>query len=150
MKIDNLINYYKSIEKPTNPSILIFSSLLFITNTITAIYKNYFIYSYLFLFLTITSLTYHSTYNFYTKCIDQFAVLLIVLYGGFMMYNKKNTDNFFICITILTFFIFCAFLYVYGYFTKKYCFTPDYNVSEKYHFILHMISMIGHHFIIFL
>ena len=44
-------------------NILIFTSLIFITNVILALYKKKYIYSFLFLFLTISSVIVHCDYS---------------------------------------------------------------------------------------
>lgn len=65
-------------------SILIFSSFIFITNVLSTLYKNYYIYSFLFVCLTITSITFHYNTNIYTNILDKIFVLAIVLYGGYV------------------------------------------------------------------
>lgn len=52
------------------------SSLIFTTNIITAyLYRQYYIYSYLFAVLTSTSLLFHSNPNIYTNIIDKCAIV---------------------------------------------------------------------------
>ena len=140
---NNLI-YYKK------PSILIYSSLFFITNAITAFYNAYYLYSFLFCILTTTSLIVHNKDNIYTNTIDKIAVLSIVLYGAYMLYNKININKCVNCFIIIIKFLLCIYFYIYGFFSKKYCFCDEKNISEKYHFMLHFIGSVGHHFIIFL
>jgi aminopeptidase-like protein len=74
-------------------SILIFSSLLFITNVLSAFYKKYYIYCFLFLGLTITSIMYHYNKNSYSSVIDKVFVLAVVLYGGYMLYVKTASHT---------------------------------------------------------
>jgi hypothetical protein len=131
-------------------SILLFSSLIFITNIITTYYKEYNLYSFLFLILTITSVVVHSNDNIYTNLIDKFAVSCVVVYGAYILLNKANLERFANVFIIVALFLITIFLYVYGYFTKKYCFCNEISSAEKYHCALHIISSIGHHFIIFL
>jgi hypothetical protein len=131
-------------------SILLFSSLIFITNIMTTYYKEYNLYSFLFLILTITSLVVHSNDNIYTNLIDKFAVSCVVVYGAYILLNKANLERFANVFIIVALFLITIFLYVYGYFTKKYCFCNEISTAEKYHCALHIISSIGHHFIIFL
>lgn len=75
------------------PSILLYSSLFFITNAIAAFFYKYYLYSFLFLILTITSLIVHTNDNMYTNIIDKIAVIAIVLYGTYMLYNKINISK---------------------------------------------------------
>lgn len=127
----------------------IISSFIFFTNVITTyLYKKYYIYSYLFAALTSTSLLFHSNPNIYTNIIDKCAIVAIVLYGGFMLYNKITIDNLHKVILIIASFISVLVLFFYGYYNKKYCYDPKY--SNHYHCLLHFISSLGHHFIIFL
>jgi hypothetical protein len=128
--------------------ILFFSSLFFITNMITAYWFEYYLYSFLFCMLTITSVIYHTNKNIYTNIIDKIAILAIVLYGAYILYHKKvlltKTQ---IGIVVLSFLL-CIFMFFYGYCTNKYCYDPD--KGDQYHSLLHLISSIGHHLIIFL
>jgi hypothetical protein len=127
----------------------IISSFIFFTNVITTyLYKKYYIYSYLFATLTATSLLFHSNPNIYTNIIDKCAIVAIVLYGGLMLYNKITIDNLHKVILIIASFISVLVLFFYGYYNKKYCY--DINYSNHYHCLLHFISSVGHHFIIFL
>jgi hypothetical protein len=64
--------------------------------------------------------------------------------------NKINTEKWLNCFMIIITFLLCIYLYIYGFIVKKYCFYHDKCIAEKYHFIMHLISSIGHHLIIFL
>lgn len=131
-------------------NLLIYSSLIFITNAITACYKKYYIYSLFFVCLIITSFIFHSNNNIYTNILDKFAILAIVIYASYILYNKIYTDKHILVILILITFILSIFLFYYGYCTNSYCYDPDKCIGDKYHCLLHFISSIGHHFIIFL
>jgi aminopeptidase-like protein len=135
-------------------SILIFSSLLFITNVLSAFYKKYYIYCFLFLGLTITSIMYHYNKNSYSSVIDKVFVLAVVLYGGYMLYVKTayhtHTHTHIMSGVILLTFFSCLILFCYGYLVNDYCYHPDKNVGNMFHGILHIISSLGHHLIIFL
>ena len=127
----------------------IISSFIFFTNVITTyLYKKYYNYSMLFFNLTLTSLLFHSNPNIYTNIIDKFAIVSVVTYGGFVLYNKITIDNLRTVILICSSFISVLVLFFYGYYNKKYCYDPTYGIH--YHCLLHFISSIGHHFIIFL
>ena len=130
---------------------LVMSSFIFITNSLTAYYFGYYLYSALFLFLTITSVIVHTENNYCTNIIDKFAVGFIVLYGGYMLSNKltENTDIFYFSAIIITFLV-SAYLYVYGFITGQYCFCSEVDKQNMYHTIMHMISSFGHHLVIFL
>jgi hypothetical protein len=134
----------------TIPSILLLSSCIFITNAITAMYKNYHIYSALFVLLTLTSLLFHSYKNIYTLALDILAVCSIVLYGSLVLRNNSSTHNYLYQIIIVSLFLTVVFLFFYGYLTQNYCYHKDKTVSDTYHCLLHILSSIGHHFVIFL
>ena len=89
------------------PSILLLSSLFFVTNIITAYINEQYVYSFLFCILTITSLIVHYKNNYYTNIIDKIAVLSIVLYGGYMLCNKININEWCKCFVIIVAFLLC-------------------------------------------
>ena len=131
------------------PNILIVSSLLFITNAVSALYKKYYVYSFLFGYLTLSSLLFHTSNTIYTNIIDKCCITAIVVYGGYMLYNKttKNQINLFL---IVLSFLGCIFFFFYGYYVNEYCYHPDKYVGDTFHCMLHLISSFGHHLIIFL
>jgi len=144
-------NYNANKDKYIQPSrILLLSSLFFITNMVTAFLNEHYLYSFLFGILTTTSVTVHYNDNVYTNIIDKIAVLSIVLYGGYVFYNKINTNKWMNFFAIIITFLLCIYLYIYGFIVKQYCFCDEKCVAQRYHFVMHMISSIGHHFIIFL
>ena len=116
----------------------------------TAFFTEQYLYSVLFFILTLTSLIVHYNDNFYTNIIDKIAISAIVSYGTYILYNKLNDNNRINCTIIIVLFLACIFLYCYGFITKQYCFCDERCIAQKYHFIMHIISSIGHHFIIFL
>lgn len=139
-------------------SICVYSSLIFVTNVFWALYYNHYLYSFLFLCLTITSIIHHTYNTVYTGIIDKIPVYAIILYGGFIFYNKyiitnikDNTNSSITNIKaalIVSAFLSVVFLYTYGYLTDNYSFHPSHSVSQMYHSLIHIISSIGHHFII--
>jgi hypothetical protein len=135
-------------ESNSKCSLCVYSSLIFLTNVILALYYNHYLYAFLFLCLTITSVFHHTYNTFYTSIIDKIFVYSIIFYGGYIFYNKYNDIDLIKSILIVTTFLLVVFLYAYGYLTADYSFHPSPNVSEMYHSWLHIISSIGHHFII--
>ena len=134
---------HKKIDVP------FYTALFFITNMVTAFYREYYTYAALFLVLTITSLFAHSSDNVYANIIDKFAVFLIVTYGGYILYNKLSRDKICIIIGAIISFLLVIILYVYGNFKKCFCFHPDECKAKRCHGLLHFISSLGHHLIIF-
>ena len=134
-------------------SICVYSSLIFLTNIFLALYYDHYFYAFLFLCLTITSLVHHTYNTFYTGIIDKIPVYAVIFYGGYIFYSKYlkdiiNIKNIVKPLIIVSTFLSVVFLYGYGYLTDNYSFHPSYSVSQMYHSLLHIISSIGHHFII--
>lgn len=140
----------KKRKKSKSTNLLLFTSLFFITNSIAALYKQYYLYSFLFGVLTITSLIVHSNNNIYANIIDKIGVAAVILYGSYLLYNKFIIDNYHMALIIVALFIGCNILYIYGYMYKQYCFHSQKCIANNYHGLLHLIASIGHHFIIFM
>jgi hypothetical protein len=126
-----------------------FSSFFFLTNAIVAYIYEYYFYAMSFLSLTITSIIVHTNYNIYTNIIDKIAIFSIFSYGLFLFVVKVYTNDTFYehIMSVIIFLTFAAtvYLYIYGYYTKSYCFCEDVNVGNLYHSLQHFISSIGHH-----
>jgi hypothetical protein len=139
-------------RKPKNHipenNILFFSSFIFITNAITAYYKNDIPYCILFASLTATSLTVHTNDNFYTNTLDKIVIGSIFLYGAYRLINKisPETHLFTLFLIVLTF-LSNILLYLYGYYSNQFCFHPQKYIADQYHYYLHVLGSIGHHLI---
>ena len=148
-------------NKPKYPG-LVFSSLIFITNVLTAYYKRDYIYSSLFFSLTVTSILFHSKPNIYLNIIDKISIFSIFLYGSYQLSNKisqqisqpitigntiGNTGQ---ILLIVASFLATFYLYIYGYWFQKYCFHENPQIGDQYHSLVHLIGSIGHHLILFL
>lgn len=143
------IKHNKRGKKHTKPFILFWSSLIFVTNMIHAFISGLYFYSLLFACLTISSLVVHTKNNWLTNSIDKIIIGLIVMYGGYRMWNRRSTmfrSVLLLTICFLTF-LFCVWVYVYGQFTGQYCFSSD---SDNWHASMHCISSFGHHIIMLL
>ena len=134
------------------------SSFLFSINSIVAYSINEEVYCILFFALFITSLIVHTKNTIFTNLIDKISILGVVLYGGYLFFNKLNyllysktvyeTPIFifkiFLSSFIITTFISTIYLYCYGYYCKDYCFYHDKVIADIYHSLLHLISFLGH------
>lgn len=155
--IENDIIEKNNIISKNNDILLVYSSFIFTTNIITAFYMNYYLYAILFSILTITSVIHHSkffykNYYIYSKILDRFAVFCVIIYGGIILYNKiiiKGYSHIILNLSIVICFLLVGYLYTYGYYVNEYCFDKDYCIQNNYHALLHIISSIGHHLIIF-
>ena len=127
-----------------------YSSMFFAINVTVNYLYGYFVYSALFAFLLSTSIIHHSTKTFYTYVVDKLAIICVVLYGGYLFYQKKWTDNIILASGIILTFLSTIYLYYYGYTCDQYCFAPDKCESDWYHGLMHLISSVGHLMIVFL
>ena len=132
----------------------IYSSFVFLTNVVAGIYFKQYLYAFLFLFLTYTSIVHHSSRTPLTNILDKIALYFIIFYGGYKFYtNVKNQDQIYLknilkYIFIVTTFISVVYLYLYGYLTNNYVFHPEYKIAQLYHVLMHLVSSFGHHIII--
>lgn len=132
-----------------NINFLYLTSCLFITDIISAFYYKYYLYGFLFIFLTITSICVHSDNRIFNdithkmNILDKFMVGSVILYGGYVLYTKFNKNLIFNIIIISTF-ISCIFLYFYG------CFHTNPQIAIIYHYLLHILASAGHNLIILL
>jgi hypothetical protein len=135
-------------------NMLVYTSLIYLTNALTAMYQQYYLYSIFFLNLTISSIFFHSNNTLFRNVVDKICILCIVVYGGYLLYSKvhkpMDVNNALWIAIILATVSYCIFAFFFGYATNKYCFDCDENTSQLYHGLLHMISSFGHHLIIFL
>ena len=117
--------------------ITFYSAFFFLTNVLTCIYFREYVYALLFFILFGTSILVHGfIWNIYTNALDKLAILMVVLYGGYKMYKKCDPTT----ISLLTLFInicFIATIYIYKHYTIN------------LHILLHLVSSIGHHLILF-
>ena len=120
---------------------LLYTSLLFISNGLHAFYKKRFLYSFLFIFLSFTSVLFYSFPNIYTNLFDKLAILFVVSYGAYLFSFKTPFKQFVISLT----FLFTILFFFFGYLTQSFCYGPDGN---HYHAALHVISSLGHHLIL--
>ena len=131
--------------RPSNPY-CVYSSYIFLTNTITAFLFDYNVYATIFFLLFVTSFTYHSHKNIYTNVLDKMAILAVVLYGGHMFFQKcylSNIESIMKAIVVVAAFIFIIIIHYHNR-------TSNDDTSQFLHCIIHTISSIGHHIIIFM
>jgi len=131
-------------------SILILSSLFFLSNVFFGICYDEYIYSILFFFLTMTSLFCHYYRNYLFNILDKIAILFVIIYGAYRLLIKFENTNFLTLSSILSSFFVVIYLYIYGFIYNKLCFDSNIHTANNYHFFLHLISCIGHNLIIFL
>jgi len=144
---------YELIESYELPSVkCCYSSLLFITNVIVCYYYKYYLYSLLFAGLTISSVIHHSHKTFLSYSIDKFFVFSVVGYGSYVFFNKifENIFNIYYAIIVVITFLGTIILYYYGSLKGCFVFGKDINECDKWHQLLHLLSSLGHHFIIFM
>jgi cation transport ATPase len=146
---------YTNITNQCNYCIL--SSFIFLTNVLAGLYFKQYLYAFLFLLLTLTSIIHHSSKTKLTNLLDKIALYCIIFYGGYKFYehytNTTKTSQFDIktitkYVLIVATFLSVVYLYSYGYLTNNYVFHSEYKTSQLYHCLMHIISSLGHHIII--
>ena len=117
------------------------SSLIFLTNALHGIIRGAYMYSTVFIALTISSVILHATNNRYTTIfwIDQIAILSVFLVGFHYLFRINNILKILAVITFTCVII----MYYYGYLTESLCFDNTYG--NMYHSCIHLIGSIGHH-----
>ena len=148
-------NIIENIEEETNPkNSCFYSSIIFITNSVLALYYNYLVYSILFFILLITSLIVHSNNNIYALVIDKITIFAIAFYGGYLFFEKckhiNSTSQIILAIITVYTFLATIYLYYYGYINNTYCYHPDKDIGNLYHSLLHAIASVGHNIIVIL
>jgi hypothetical protein len=130
--------------------LLIFTSFIFLTNVLSAGICQHYLYSFLFALLTLTSVVYHWTRNIYTNILDKIGIFLVVFYGTYNLHKKTHAYKFVFVTLVVFLFLVTNMLYIYGYFTKQFCFHRKLCIGNKYHSLVHCISSLAHHLIIFM
>jgi len=84
--------------------------------------------------------------------VDKIPIVGIVTTGGSMFVQKTREmelyDKMYYKIGAVTSFLLVLYLFYGGYLQTAYCFDPDEQIANTYHFLLHVVSCIGHHMII--
>lgn len=126
------------------------SSLVLITNVIIGVFmKNYF-YAFLFALLTMTSLAIHSGDPLILNILDKQIIFAVFLHGLYCLYSTPVRGKYLLRICIVFTFLFCIWVYCYGYICNTGCFNPNPEISNRWHSIMHVIGTIGHSMIMFL
>ena len=138
------------------------TSLVFLTNFLHNTWKKEYPYAWLFLLLTIISIFYHSKifyeypnvpelfgYSMHSiiEILDKIVILSVVIYGFILICKTIKVNE--ISYTPIISFLSICYLYIGGYFQNKYCFDPNIKVADISHGILHILSSIGHHVIMY-
>ena len=126
-----------------------YSSFVFLSNVLLALYYEYYLYALLFTILIITSTLYHSHYTAVTTVIDKITIYCVVFYGGYLFYKKLiNSDftakHYLMSFLIVSTFLSNIFLYYYGYLYDCLCFSSEKCSSEWTHSLLHCLGSFGH------
>lgn len=126
----------------------LYTSIFFLTNSVTTFYFGYMTYSILFFLLFITSVLVRLYRSEATFLLDKTFVNLVTLYGGYILYTKLPLINPVVIFLIISTFLVTLFLFYYGYMTRSFCYDDDKIVANTYHSLLHTIASIGHHLIV--
>ena len=142
--MDNVESNDDEIKNEGINNVNVYSSFIFILNVLVAFYKSYYLYAFLFLCLTVSSVIHHTYQNIYTNMIDKIVIFAVVIYGGNMFYQKQSSEKYIQKILIIITFLLCIFLYIFGYVVKDFCFHDDLCIGNNWHCLLHMIGSVGH------
>ena len=129
-----------------------YSSFVFLSNVLLALYYEYYLYALLFTILIVTSTIHHCYYTTETTVVDKIAIYCIVFYGGFLFYKKLmeyyksgfNAKHYVLSFLIVSTFLSNIFLYYYGYLYDCFCFSSDKSASDWIHSLLHCLGSFGH------
>jgi hypothetical protein len=122
--------------------ILPYSSLIFLINVLVGIWFNLYVYSFLFLLLTISSVSVHTEDILWINIVDKLIIVLIFFYGSHLLWEKKY--SFESIILIISTFLFCVVVYIYGFAYQCFCFDESKNVAQCFHALMHIIGSFGH------
>ncbi len=141
--------FSEGLDKCTPYHYPFYSSFVFILNILFAYYNQYYTYATLFFILLVTSIVHHSHYNVTTCIIDKIAVYMVVIYGGYLFYQKyrqglSSTKEYILSFVILFTFLLTGVLYYYGKMNQCFCFYQEESVASIYHSLLHVTASIGH------
>lgn len=150
-------SYYANTNINNHCNYCILSSFIFLTNVLAGLYFKKYLYAFLFLLLTLTSIIHHSSSTKLTKLLDKCVLYSVIFYGAYKFYehyaNTTKPSQFDLktiikYVLIVTTFLSVVYLYSYGYLTNNYVFHSEYKMSQLYHVLMHLISSFGHHIII--
>ena len=118
-------------------NICMYTSFLFLINSLIAFYYKYYYFAGLLMLLFFTSVIYHKDKKIETYFIDKIAIFLVFLYG-YHLYCKKNNI---ICFIILLYFGFFMYIYIIGYFYHTYCFDhQNLKINDDSHSLIHILA----------
>ena len=117
------------------------SGLIFLTNAIHALSKRLYLYTVLFLFLSTTTFILHryDLYDTLMYWIDQIGVIAVIVLGSWYCWNAHWTVQIFSITTVAI----IGYLYI-----KEQEEYPNGSWADN-HALIHLISSIGHHGLIF-
>ena len=146
---DNIVIKYIDIAKEM--CILnIVSSTVFASNAVHAYHKEEYIYGTIFSMLVLSSWCYHSylaDHTSYFYWIDQGVITLVVIYGFYLIFQKKiRKENVFCHIVIVATISIVVTLYYYGSSNGIFCHHPEFGTW--YHSMVHCFGSVGHHAIL--
>lgn len=130
--------------------VLTLSSILFFTNFLHNTFYREWIYAWIFLLLTTTSLFVHSEifkndgeFGNQMVYLDKSVIASIFFYGLYLYWKSLSSKKIYyfplISISIVIWF------YIGGYYLDKYCFDPDRQLRNLYHATIHIVGSLGHH-----
>jgi len=136
----------RQLLQPLDPNI--YTSVVFLTNAVTAFSNGYWFYAVLFTLLFKTSIVWRLYPSTLTFVLDKAVLNAVVFCGGYILYTRLPNIHLMWILFIMTTFVATVYLFYYGYITKSYCYDTKKTVAANYHSLLHVIASLGHHLII--
>lgn len=124
------------------------TSFLFLSNAAHALWKQKFLYGISFLFLTVSSILLRKVNeeDYSTLLVIDRAYIGVVVLLGFLYFLKLSTLQ-----KVIPLCLFLLIVIFYSYGKQNECFTcdKDYETSHFYQSMIHLVSSLGHHCILF-
>ena len=143
--LHHLTRWEQSRPHPLDPNM--YTSVIFLTNAVTAFWAGHWLYAILFTTLFKTSILWRLYPSTATFVLDKIAVNAMVGYGGYLLYQRLPELNLVWIVAIVSTFAVTVYLFYYGYMTNTYCYDKKKTIAANYHSLLHLISSLGHHLI---
>jgi hypothetical protein len=126
---------------------LVYSSLIFLSNGVTSYIVSEYVYSFLFICLTTTSVLVHRKDEPTINLLDKIMIYCVFLKGT-QLFIQNIHQSFVLNILIIGIFGFCVVSYHIGFIYKFGCFDIDIDNSQRWHIMMHILGSIGHHAIV--
>lgn len=81
---------------------------------------------------------------------DKCSVFYVFLYGLYTLCSRASAESWAYTLVIVSTFLFVVWVYIYGFFNRRFVFDDKKRVSVQYHGLMHVIGCFGHNVILLL